>query len=800
MNTRTHILALLAASVLTAGAVGPALQSTTPNGVQRGTEVELKFNGSRLADAQEVLFYEPGVKVLELKEVKDSFVLARVKVEADCPLGEHKIRVRTKSGISDLRTFVVGAYPQVEEKEPNTTFDKAQQIPMNSTVLGTMTNEDVDYYQVTAKKGETIAVEVEGIRLGRTLFDPYIAILDKTGKVLAKADDTALLIQDTFATIQAPTDGEYVIEVRETSYGGQGNPYRIHIGSFPRPSAVFPPGGKAGESLEVKFIGDAGGDIKQTFSLPQPDKFKFGVFAERRGLVAPSFNIVRLSPFANVLEKEPNDDVKQVSVAPGELPLAFNGIIGKSGDVDWFRFNAKKGQTFDINVYARRIRSQLDTVLAVCDADGRTLTSNDDSGGADSKVRFTFPKDGEFAIKITDHLGNGGPDCTYRVELTAVVPEVSTYIADTARYDAQTRKSIVVARGNRFASLQSVRRTDLPGDSGDLEFAMEGFPSGVTMQAAPVPRDQTTWPVVFEARADAPIAGKLANLAVRTTSEAKTPAKGGIWQNYDLVQDGNNGVYYQTWTDKLAVAVVDELPFKISVEPLKAPLVQSGSLDVTILAERKEGFDDPIKVINLYNPPGTGSTPDITIPKGQKSATYTLNANGGAVVKAWKIAFLGSASVSNGTAYASSQLTDLEVAPAFVNGKLAQTNTIVGTPVKFICALDQKTAFAGRAEVKLMGLPAGVTAEPKSITKDDKEIIFDIVTATNAVKGMHRTVFVAMNMKVNGQQISQTFAGGGALRIDPVRQLVAEVKPEAKPAAKPATPGQKPKSKPTSSK
>ena len=113
MNTRTHILALLAASVLTAGAVGPALQSTTPNGVQRGTEVELKFNGSRLADAQEVLFYEPGVKVLELKEIKDSFVLARVKVEADCPLGEHKIRVRTKSGISDLRTFVVGAYPQV---------------------------------------------------------------------------------------------------------------------------------------------------------------------------------------------------------------------------------------------------------------------------------------------------------------------------------------------------------------------------------------------------------------------------------------------------------------------------------------------------------------------------------------------------------------------------------------------------------------------------------------------------------------------------------------------------------------
>lgn len=782
MNTRTLALALLAASALTVGAVAPSLQNTTPSGVQRGTEVELKFNGSRLADAEEIFLYEPGVKVLELKEVKDTHVLARVKIEADCPLGEHKVRIRTRTGVSDFRTFTVGAYPQVDEKEPNTTLDKAQKVPMNSTVLGTVSNEDVDYYSVDAKKGDPISVEVEGIRLGRTFFDPYVAILDKSGKVLAKADDTALLIQDSYATIVAPADGEYVIEVRETSYGGSGNPYRVHIGSFPRPSAVFPPGGKAGESLEVKFIGDAAGEFNQTFSLPQPNRFKYGVFAERKGLIAPSPNLVRISPFANVMEKEPNDDVKEVSVAPGDLPLAFNGIIGKKGDVDWFRFKAKKGETYDINVYARRIRSQLDTVLAVCDADGKVLNSNDDSGGADSKLRFTFPKDGEFTIKITDHLGYGGPECTYRVEFTPVVPEVSTFIADTARYDAQTRKSIVVARGNRFASLQSVRRTDLPSDSSDLEFAMEGFPSGITMQAVPVPRDQTTWPVVFEARADAPIAGKLANLAVRTTADAKTPAKGGIWQNYDLVQDGNNGVYYQTWTDKIAVAVVDELPFKITLEPIKAPLVQSGSLDVKILVERKAGFDEPIRVINLYNPPGTGSTPDVTIPKGQNSATYALNANGNATTKKWKIAFLGSATVGGGTAYASTQLADLEVAPAFVMGKLTQTNTIVGNPVKFVCSLDQKTPFEGRAEVKLMGLPAGATAEPKSITKDDKEVIFDVNVATNAVKGMHRTVFVAMNMKLNGQQITQSFAGGGALRIDPVRQQVAEVKPTAKPA------------------
>ncbi|NBV23711.1 MAG: peptidase [Proteobacteria bacterium] len=784
MNIRPLTLALVAASAFTAGAVAPTLQNTTPSGLQRGIEAELKFNGSRLADAEEVLFYEPGVKVLELKEVKDSYVLAKVKLDADCPLGEHKIRIRTKTGVSDFRTFFVGPFPQVDEKEPNNTPEKAQKVAMNTTVLGTMANEDVDYYLVEAKKGEPIAVEVEGMRLGRTMFDPYVAILDRHGKVLAKADDTALFIQDTYATVIAPADGEYLIEVRETSYGGTGNPYRVHIGGFPRPSAVFPPGGKAGESLEVKFIGDAGGLMTQTFSLPQPNRFKYGVFAERKGLSTPSYNMVRVSSFGNVNEKEPNDDVKSATAHTGSLPIAFNGIIDKKGDVDWYRFTAKKGETYDINVYARRIRSQLDTVLVLADADGKTINSNDDSGGADSYLRYTFPKDGEYTLKVTDHLGYGGPECTYRIELTPVQPELTTFIADTARYDAQTRKSIVVARGNRFASLQSIRRKDLPSEVSDLEFVMENFPSGITMHASPIPKDQTTWPVVFEARADAKVAGTLANLALRSPADAKVQIKGDTWQNYDLVQDGNNGTYYQTWTDKIAVAVVDELPFKINVEGLNAPLVQSGSLDVKITCERKEGFDEPIKVINLYNPPGTGSTPDITIPKGEKSATYQLNANAGAATKTWKIAFLASAPVNGGTAYASTALTDLEVAPAFVSGKLAQTNTIIGTPVKMICTLDQKTPFDGRAEVKLMGLPAGATAEPKSITKDDKEIVFDVNTATNAVKGMHRTLFVAMNLKLKGQDVTQTFASSGALRIDPTRQQLAEAKTEAKPVQK----------------
>jgi len=38
-----------------------------------------------------------------------------------------------------------------------------------------------------------------------------------------------------------------------------------------------------------------------------------------------------------------------------------------------------------------------------------------------------------------------------------------------------------------------------------------------------------------------------------------------------------------------------------------------------------------------------------------------------------------------------------------------------------------------------------------------------------------------MNLKLNGQQVTQTFASGGSLRIDPPRQQVAEAKPAVAP-------------------
>ena len=126
------VIGLLGCSV--AQAVEPQLGQIAPIGVQRGTEVEMTFPGSRLADAKQLLFYSPGFEVKELKAAADNSVVAKVAVAAECRLGIHAVRLATASGISNLRTFTVGPLPEVKEVEPNNLFTAPQPVAMNVTI------------------------------------------------------------------------------------------------------------------------------------------------------------------------------------------------------------------------------------------------------------------------------------------------------------------------------------------------------------------------------------------------------------------------------------------------------------------------------------------------------------------------------------------------------------------------------------------------------------------------------------------------------------------------------------------
>ena len=391
-----------------------------------------------------------------------------------------------------------------------------------------------------------------------------------------------------------------------------------------------------------------------------PEGGQFGLFCQDAGGISPSPLPFRLVDVGNCNEVEPNDTHAQATA--GNFPCAFNGVIEKPGDIDHFKFTAKKGQVFDVHCYARRLGSSLDSVMYLATNGQAPFIANDDAIGPDSYFRVTMPQDGEYVLFVTDHLKKGGPTYAYRIEFTPVTPRTELGIPKVAQY-SQERQTIVVPRGNRFATMVSAGRVDF---GGDLVLSAEGLPQKVTATTENMAANMTLVPFVFEAAADAPVSGTFGTFTAKHTDpKVNFPSSFSQMAEFIINQPGQS-IYWTGTVPKAAFAVAQEVPFKINIVEPKAPLVHNGSMLLKVVAERSAGFKAPITILPLYNPPGVSSATSVVIPEGQNEVLLPINANGGAPVRKWKYAVLGTATVGNGPVWVSSQLANLEISPPYL--------------------------------------------------------------------------------------------------------------------------------------
>jgi hypothetical protein len=775
MNHLLRGCLLLVVAAAPASASSPAIRVRKPAGGQRGTEVRVTITGQRLADARDLVFYEPGIEVAGLEAGKEATLTATLRIRPDAPLGPHDFRLRAASGWSALRTFSVGTLREIEEVEPNNDFTKPQPITLGVTVNGVADNEDIDYFSIRARKGERITAEIEGMRLGLTQFDPCVAILDARRFELASRDDSALTWQDAFVSIVAPEDGTYIIAARESAYRGNANcVYRLHVGNFPRPTAAVPAGGRPGEALAIRWIGDVLGDRTTRLTLPAALDRDFGLIAQDDRGTAPYPYVFRLSPLANTLEAEPNDG--QSAATRFEPPAALNGVIGAPGDVDQFVFKAQKERTYDVRVFARKIRSPLDSVLSIAAPGGKNLAASDDDEGPDSFLRFRAPKDGEFVLRLTDHLGQGGPDYVYRVEVGPVEPKLTLSPPHEAPRRGTGIMAVAVPKGNRQAILINASRVDF---GGAVELSASRLPDGVSIEAEPIPPGGTVVPVLFTARADAPVAGSLAQVSGRPVgSKGEVPTV--FESTAELVLGQNNVPVWTRTVDALAVAVTEEAPFTIDVVEPRVPLVRGGSMELKVVARRKPGFTAPILVSLPFNPPGVSSKGSLSIPRGKDEVAIPLNANNGAELKTWKIVVNGTyvepppgnpppgnatgRRRGAGRLTVSSGLAKLTIAPPMLALKLGAVSVERGGEVDMAVKLT-RADFPGRANVRLIGLPNKATAEPASITRDTTDLIFHIKTDATTPVGEVKSLFCEVTVTRDGEPIVHS-VGNGRLRVD----------------------------------
>ena len=315
------------------------------------------------------------------------------------------------------------------------------------------------------------------------------------------------------------------------------------------------------------------------------------------------------------------------------------------------------------------------------------------------------------------------------------------------------------------------------------------------MQAARAPKSITSFPVVFEAAPDAPIAASLHAFRVRSEG-VDPPLTGKLEDTIHHIDINNQGAYHSVKHDRVATAVIEPVPFSIDLDPPPVPVVKNGTVPLRIRVTRRDGFDGKITARFLWHPPGTSGPNTLDIPKDKSEAIYELHASGDAVVGDWQVCVLAEAVTSKGPALASSALVPLQVAEPYVAMTLELAAGEIGKPSARTGKIEHLRPFDGQATVHVSGLPHGVTCPPQTLTVEQQEIHFPLQIANDTRAGKHSGLFCVVHVPANSSTILHQTGMGGTLRIDPPAKAPAEpAKPTTAKAPTAPTPAAKPLSR-----
>ena len=765
----------------------PVLTQVLPRGIQRGTEHKLTFIGMRLDDAEEIFFYDDGFHVVDLKAVSDTKVEVTVQVDPECRIGEHMVQVRTRTGISGYRIIQVETYSAVAEDEiTNNNPNNAQLIEpqfysdkypkgVGVVVAGRIENEDHDWYSFEGIAGERLSVEVIGMRLG-DFCDSVLELFEPSGKRIAYVDDTPFSKQDPLVSLMLPADGRYLIHLTDSAGKGNKNAwYRMHIGNFPRPTIAVPAVAKRNKPSEVTFLGDASGPIKETLQIDETDLYHDSIHVVDQFGSTPSPVSIRVvePQFEVVSEIEPNDNHKKLKRA-FSIPFSVDGTIQSLKDRDLFRFNAVKNQRVRIETFGYRIGSAIDTTIRIRDADNRVLATNTDTNGTDSRLAVTIPADGSYLVEIKSANPDFGPMTRYQLDVQLEQPAFNFAIKEIERY-TQQRQQIAIPAGNKFAVLLTAQRTEFDAP---FELNVDRLPESIRMFARAMPAGATTMPVVFEAEslqkkasADAvgskpnknedtqlpSLHGQLIEFTGQSITESENdssePVVGHYLNRAQLmrVRPGNLCMKFGI-VEKLAVARLDPVPFKVALVPPPVPISQSGRMNLRINVTREEGFTQPIILRLPFRPPGINAAPTIRVNPHQTTANYPINANDKAAVGSWPIC-VTAVSPNDQGAKISTGLHDLEIVTPYVSITGDMVSTEAGSQVMARCHIEVLEKFKGPATAKLIQLPADVTCEPQTFSASRKTIQFPIIVGPNCATKKNHPVKIEVTIKQDGHPI-----------------------------------------------
>ena len=331
----------------------------------------------------------------------------------------------------------------------------------------------------------------------------------------------------------------------------------------------------------------------------------------------------------------------------------------------------------------------------------------------------------------------------------------------------------------------TVRLSLYPGQgstfTGPIDFAIEGLPPGVKMFSPQMPTLQSVWPMALVADIDAPIAASL----VRVTA---SPADGG--EPFAIVNQQNlQRVSYSHYpwrsirVDRFAAAVSEPSGFSVQVEPPKQPLMRGSDMTISVKIQRQPGCDEPLEMQCEFGPAGVGMSPAQLIPSGENSASLTLSADANAKLGSSPLYVIvsttqprghtdgslkGDTALGSERVRVSSELVNIEVVEPFVSLSSDPQSVRRGDRIAYRWAVKKIRPFQGKASVRMLGLPVGMSAlaPVPTIDESSNEIVVELEASDQALLGMVSNLQCDVQFSVDGEELHLR-TGAGKLRIDP---------------------------------
>lgn len=627
-----------------------------PAGGKVGSTVEVVITGQDLEEVKELRFSHGAISAQTNGTNKFT-----VSIPDSVQPGTYDVRVVGKNGASNPRLFSVGLLAELGEEKQSA--ESPQNVSLPSTVNGRTEANTIDYFRFTAKKGERILVRCEAQELESKL-EPVITLLDVAGRESGRSRSGGVLDH------RVREDGELQVRLHDVLYrGGPEYFYRLSIGTFPHIDFVLPiataDNGKTKYAIYGRNL--LGGkavegrpgleQIEREISLNDPglrparprhpaqaglDLMEYRVKNDQ-GISQP---IILLLPDARVVsEDEPNSTAATAQKIT--LPCEIAGQFYPKRDRDWFTFEAKKGESYWIELISARLGLPTDPFLVVqrvtTNGASDVLEMNDfDSnlGGVefnttsrDPSAKLEVKEDGVYRLQVRDLFTQAERNLAlvYQLKIRPATPDFKLVALPPSplpsKKDAKDLpiSTTTLRRGETMPIKVVAFRRE--GFTGPIELSIEGLPPGLSALGSKIEAGKNAGVILLQAKEDAgslitkiKILGKAEVAGASVTREAQS-----VNLSWGVTDPANEPVLSRG-NDEYLVSMTGEMaPMRIVSAEEKTWETNAGAkIKIPLRIERDGEFTANFK-LKPYGLPALESAAEIDVDGKSTNAVFDLD-------------------------------------------------------------------------------------------------------------------------------------------------------------------------------